>query len=851
VIIDRPGSRPTQRSARRRAVTAVALAFGLAGMVTSTAFAGGPTDAAAAVSDVVQAPSDVVGSTEGLDVLQGQDAVDELQGTGTLDEVAGDAGMASNELTEQLIDDPAMFLTDGGMLGYADALPGDVTPAAVSAELTVPPGVDVTALSSRPSSSRVIYLDFDGQTTSDSAWVSAGAPSIIDSAPFDLDGVCGLSANELAVIYEVWQRVAEDYLPFDVNVTTIDPGVEGLRRTSASDQAYGQRMVISPTNWAGSGVLGIALLGVFDSNVDHPAFVFTSAASAPKTIAESVSHEAGHTFGLSHDGIGTIPYYDGHGVWAPIMGRSTSPATPVTQWSKGEYAGATNKEDDIAKIASYVGFRPDDHADATASATLIAPHAVADGVIGTAGDFDVFAVDVAAGAVEVAVRPTVAAWSNLLASVTVREPGGGAISSAPATTATGWTSKVDFVAPSSGRYSIEVRPSAWLTVSTGFSTYGSLGAYQVEVTDSSPAVPSSTPAATASRLNTITPTRLMDTRTGLGGSLRVRACRQVALQVTGRGDIPPGATAAVLSIVAVDPTQRGHLRTFPCSEPTPTTSTVNFPPGQNVANTTIATLSASGRVCIFAQNDADVVVDAMGWLGPTASGRFTQRGPERVMDTRTGFGGATRLAAGATVAVDFSTLPAGTTSVALNVTSVGASTPGFLTVYPCSAQRPTTSTVNFALGDTRPNNTIVGLAGGRVCIYSMSPTDVVVDLTGYVGPQGLTYLPAAPTRLLDTRISPGYIPAGGAVSYRPAVAALGSASAVAAAVNVTAVDQPATGFVTTYDCVTRRETSTLNPLVGQENANGAIVPLRNGLDSCLYTNVGGHLVVDLNGWWVR
>ena len=74
-------------------------------------------------------------------------------------------------------------------------------------------------------------------------------------------------------------------------------------------------------------MLGIALLDVFDSSLDRPAFVFSSGASA-KTIAEAVSHEAGHTLGLSHD-TDTIrgqDYYDGHGSWAPIMGRSISTA---------------------------------------------------------------------------------------------------------------------------------------------------------------------------------------------------------------------------------------------------------------------------------------------------------------------------------------------------------------------------------------------------------------------------------------------------------------------------------------------------------------------------------------------
>ena len=816
------------------------------------------SSATAAASAPTRTTSVATESIDGLDVLQGEAAVTELEDSGTLDEVAADAGMAADDVVHELVGDPSMFLTDTGKLGYVEPAPLEAPSATRSAALSAATLTDVFALHSRPSSSRVIYLDFDGHTTTDADWTSVGAPSTIVSTPFDTDGVSGFSDAERAVIHEVWQRVAEDYLPFDVDVTTADPGVAGLRKTSQSDQAYGQRVVISPppNGWTAvsTGVLGIALLGVFDAAIDHPAFVFTTASSPTKTIAEAASHETGHTFGLSHDATFAQPsYYDGHGIWAPIMGRSVSAATPVTQWSKGEYGGANNTEDDIAKIAAYTGFGPDDHADVAAQATLVGSNTVTPGMIGAGGDVDVFAVDAGAGPVDVTLQPAGPAWSNLLATVTVCSPSGTAVTGKP-TVASGWTSTADVVAPSAGRYIIEVRATSWLTPSTGFSTYGSIGAYELTVSNTAPSGTPGPPPPVApctSKLTTVTPARLMDTRSGLGGSRRLAAGQQIALQVTGRGDIPRGATAAVLSVVAVDPTQRGHLRTFPCSEPTPTTSTVNFASGQNVANTTIATLSASGRICIFALTDADVVVDAMGWLGPTASGRFTQRGPERVMDTRTGFGGAPRLAAGATVALDFSTLPAGTTSVALNVTSVDASAGGFLTVYPCSAQRPTTSTVNFAPGDTRANNTIVGLGGGRVCIYSMSPTDVVVDLTGYVGPQGLTYLPASPTRLLDTRIAPGYVGAGGSVAYRPAVAALGSASAVAAAVNVTAVDHPASGFVTTFDCVTRRETSTLNPRVGQENANGAIVPLRNGLDSCLYTNVGGHLVVDLNGWWVR
>ena len=58
------------------------------------------------------------------------------------------------------------------------------------------------------------------------------------------------------------------------------------------------------------------------------------------------------------------------------------------------------------------------------------------------------------------------------------------------------------------------------------------------------------------------------------------------------------------------------------------------------------------------------------------------------------------------------------------------------------------------------------------------------------------------------------------------------------------------GYVTTYDCGVRRDTSTLNQQVGQTTANGAIVPLAAGLQSCAWMYGGGDLIVDLNGWWV-
>ena len=357
------------RSVRRRSYrlgpVAIGLAVTLAAVVGSTALAvddrstAGPTSADVPSGNMADA--DPLAGAD-LDVLQGEEAVAELVSSGDLDDVAADAGVAPDELVDELVDDPSLFLTADGSLGYAEALP--LTDGVFASSLqSVALGTNVFALGSKPTSPRVIYLDFDGHVASDPAWTSLGAPPTIVSAPFDIDGVPGFSATEQALILEVWQRVSEDYLPFDVNVTTVDPGVEALRKTGPTDAAYGQRMVISPTNWVGSNTLGVALLGSFDEPEDRPAYVFTASpgASSAKTMAEAASHEAGHTFGLLHDALAGSSYYDGHGIWAPIMGRSIDPAMPVTQWSKGEYAGADNQQDDLGLIAAYADPRPDDH----------------------------------------------------------------------------------------------------------------------------------------------------------------------------------------------------------------------------------------------------------------------------------------------------------------------------------------------------------------------------------------------------------------------------------------------------------------------------------------------------------
>ena len=66
------------------------------------------------------------------------------------------------------------------------------------------------------------------------------------------------------------------------------------------------------------------------------------------------------------------------------------------------------------------------------------------------------------------------------------------------------------------------------------------------------------------------------------------------------------------------------------------------------------------------------------------------------------------------------------------VTGVEPDAAGFVTVWPCGGQRPTASNLNLAPGRISPNLIMskIGI-GGKVCIYTQSPTHLVADLSGY------------------------------------------------------------------------------------------------------------------------
>jgi uncharacterized protein (DUF1501 family) len=245
--------------------------------------------------------------------------------------------------------------------------------------------------------------------------------------------------------------------------------------------------------------------------------------------------------------------------------------------------------------------------------------------------------------------------------------------------------------------------------------------------------------AAAARLQTVVPFRASDTRSGVGGHFGAIG-RQSTYDVTvaGVGGVPAGADSVVVNVTAVLPTASGFVTVWPTGQARPLASSLNYVAGQIVPNLVIAKVGSNGRISIYNHAGAThFVVDVVGFMSSTASGRLFPLPATQLLDTRPDSGGSGPLRAATTRVLQVGGaggVPAtGVSAVVLNIAAHGPTAPTFLTAWANGETRPPSSNINAPAGMNVVNSAIVRVgAGGKVQFYNHAGSvNLVVHVTGY------------------------------------------------------------------------------------------------------------------------
>ena len=376
-------------------------------------------------------------------------------------------------------------------------------------------------------------------------------------------------------------------------------------------------------------------------------------------------------------------------------------------------------------------------------------------------------------------------------------------------------------------------------------------------------------SAATSAYVAVSPTRVLDSRIGLGVPGRLVARSSFVLDIGGLAPVPTGASAVVLNVTATNPTGPGFVSAWPADKTQPTTSVINFEsPGQTIANLVTVPMDAAGGVAFFAQTGTDLIADVQGYYVPASSssaGRFKPMTPNRVLDTRL----PNSIHAGVVLpgqGVDINFQPLGVAgdaiAVVLNVTVTDATGAGYWTAFAAGTQRPVASNLNVTTpGQTIANQVIAPVAGGAATFFSQSGGSLIVDIAGYytgasaaAATDGL-FVPVSPYRLVDTRDPANggpYKPSAGTqitvpVRGRAGIPTTGVAAVV---VNATVTNTNNAGFFTLWPSgTTRPVVSNLNAEhANQTIANHVTTPVTDaGFD--VYTQSGSDLLADVTGWF--
>lgn len=247
----------------------------------------------------------------------------------------------------------------------------------------------------------------------------------------------------------------------------------------------------------------------------------------------------------------------------------------------------------------------------------------------------------------------------------------------------------------------------------------------------------------------LAPTRVLDTRAGLGApTAPLAAGGTVDLQVTGTAGIPADAVAVVMNVTATGASASTYVQVYPTpagAGAPPTVSNLNVSSGRTVANMVTVLIGSSGQVRLGnAFGHVDVVADVAGYFSTsTAGSRYTPVTPNRLLDTRSGLGQPSgqigRAGPGGLIDLQVTGVdgvPVDATAAIVNLTAVLPSGSTYEQAYPTptgGTAFPTVSTVNPPAGTIVANLTAVTLgAGGSIRLRNhVGTTDLIADLAGY------------------------------------------------------------------------------------------------------------------------
>jgi sugar lactone lactonase YvrE len=443
-----------------------------------------------------------------------------------LGRVAAQNDMTSGELRGLLESDDSLWVAPDRSLVWADDLglesdrpgqPADESEPVPSAR-TLSTG-QVLALHSDPGADKVIFIDVDGAPNIEQSWTDAGVPANLRG--FDpADDGAAFSDSERDQIEQIWKLVSDRFASWNVDVTTEDPGPDGLTRTDEADTTYGTQLIVTspgdPDIGAMLSVNGLATGGFGVIGQPTRGYVFARSYFRARDVADVGAHEVGHTLGLAHH---TSTIHDDNYTgemeefgtpvnnWSPIMGGI---GTPLVQWSRGDFHGSNHAQDDLATIGQHLALRADE-APSTPGDAVALPASV--GYITSSSDVDSYVLGTCTADATVDVTPVVEGSSldidaalvhlgNATPLTTSNEPSTYHWELAPPLYTTTVFSFLgmgaSLKADAGSDYVLQVRGGGNGTwADNGFDAYGAVGGYTVDVDGCDGAALGASPGATA------------------------------------------------------------------------------------------------------------------------------------------------------------------------------------------------------------------------------------------------------------------------------------------------------------------------------------------------------------------